>query len=225
MTTHVKFSSKAGGRMGGELAEPAGAGKVGGLVVVQEWHGITDQIKGKVDRFAREGWLALAPDLYHGKVAANDEQAAKMMGELDWPRAIGEIGDAVAHLRAHARCSGKVGVLGFCMGGALALAAAYQLEGLACAVPFYGLPQIPADKFSKVKAPIQAHFAKKDDWAKASTAEQIRDTIKSGGGHMDLFVYDAGHAFMRDGDPGHYDADASTAAWPRVLDFLEKHLG
>ena len=78
--------------------------------------------------------------------------------------------------------------------------------------PFYGLPQVPLDEFAKVKTPIQAHFAKKDDWAKASEAEKIREKVRSGGGHMDLFVYDAGHAFMRDGDPSHFDADASKAA-------------
>jgi carboxymethylenebutenolidase len=224
MTTHLKFTSKAGGQLSGELAEPAGTGHVGGLVVIQEWHGINEQIKAKVDRFAREGYLALAPDLYHGKIATNDEQAATLMSELDWPRAASEIADAVAYLRAHPRCNGKVGVLGFCMGGALAFGAARGIEGLACAVPFYGLPQIPAAEFAKVKTPIQAHFAKKDDWAKASVAEQIRDAVQSGGGHMDLFVYDAGHAFMRDGDPGHFDADASKAAWPRALEFLKKHL-
>jgi carboxymethylenebutenolidase len=224
MTTHVTFTSKAGGQLGGALAEPAGAGKVGGLVVIQEWHGITDQIKGKVERFAREGYLAIAPDLYHGQVAKNDEQAQKLMGELDFPRAVGEIGDAAAHLRAHARSNGKVGVLGYCMGGALSFMAAFHLEGIACAVPFYGLPHVPPEKFAKVKTPIQAHFAKRDDWAKASVAEQVKSAVESGGGHMELFVYDAGHAFMRDGDPSKFDEAASKAAWPRVLEFLKKHL-
>ena len=224
MTTQVKFASKAGGELEGALAEPAGAGKVGGLVVLQEWHGVNAQMKAKCDRFAQAGYLSLAPDLYHGKVAANDEEAGKLMGQLDWGHAVAEIGDAVAHLRGHARSNGKVGVLGFCMGGALTLAASRYVEGLACAVPFYGLPTTPLDEFAKVKTPIQAHFAKVDDWAKASVAEQIQAKVKSGGGHMDLFVYDAGHAFMRDGDPGHYDADAAKLAWDRTLEFLKKHL-
>ncbi len=224
MTTNVKFSSKAGGQLEGALAEPAGAGKSGALIVLQEWHGVNDQIRGKCDRFAKEGYLALAPDLYHGKVAKNDEEAGKLMGQLDWQRAVAEIGDAVAYLRSHPRSNGKVGVLGFCMGGALTLASARWIDGLACAVAFYGLPQLPVDEFAKVRTPIQAHFAKKDDWAKASVAEQIQAKVKSGGGHMDLFVYDAGHAFMRDGDPGHYDEAAAKAAWPRALEFLRKHL-
>jgi carboxymethylenebutenolidase len=224
MTTHVTMASKAGGQLGGEQAEPGGSGNVGGVVVVQEWHGITDQIKAKVERFAREGYLSIAPDLYHGKLAKNDEQAGKLMGELDFPRAVTEIGDAVAHLRAHPRCNGKVAVLGFCMGGALSFLAALNVEGIACAVPFYGLPPIPPEKFAHVKTPIQAHFAKRDDWAKASTAEQVKSAVNSGGGHMELFVYDAGHAFMRDGDPSKFDEAASKAAWPRAFEFLKKHL-
>ena len=225
MTTQVTLSSKASAQLEGVLAEPAGAGKVGGLVVIQEWHGVNDQIKEKVERFAKAGYLSVAPDLYHGKIAKNDDEAGQLMGQLDWQKAAAEIGEAVTYLRGHARCSGKVGVLGFCMGGALTLMASRYVEGLACAVPFYGLPTMPLDEFTKVKTPIQAHFAKKDDWAKASVAEQIQEKVRSGGGHMDLFVYDAGHAFMRDGDPTHFDAEASKLAWARATEFLKKYLG
>lgn len=224
MSTMEKFSSKSG-EVAGAIAAPAGTGKTGGLVVIQEWHGLNDQMKGKVDRFAKEGFLALCPDLYHGKVASNDQDAAALMNQLDWGRAIQDIGAAAAHLRAHARCNGKVAVLGFCMGGALAFAAALNVEGLACAVPFYGLPQIPPDQLSKVRIPLQAHFAKKDEWAKASVAEDIQKKMRAAGGHMDLFVYDAGHAFMRETDPSKYDAPSAKLAWERTLDFLHKHLG
>jgi carboxymethylenebutenolidase len=224
MATQLKFPSKAGGQLGGALAEPAGTANVGSIVVVQEWHGVNDHIRALCDRFAKAGYLALAPDLYHGKVATNDGDASKMMGELQWPRAVGEIGDAVAYLRAHARSNGKIGIVGFCMGGALTFAATRQLEGLACAVPFYGLPQVPASQFAGIKTPISAHFARKDDWAKASVAEQIRESVRSGGGQMDVFVYDAGHAFMREGDASKYDANASKLAWERTFEFLKKHL-
>lgn len=224
MSTMEKFSSKSG-HVACAIAEPAGAGKVGGLVVIQEWHGLNDQMKGKVDRFAKEGFLAVCPDLYHGKVATNDQDAAALMNQLDWGRAIQDIGGAAAHLRGHARCSGKIGVLGFCMGGALAFAAALNVEGFACAVPFYGLPQISPDQLAKIKVPVQAHFAKRDEWAKASVAEDIQQKIRAAGGHMDLYVYDAGHAFMRDTDPSKYDAPSAKVAWERTLDFLHKHLG
>lgn len=220
MTKRVKFGS-----LEGEMAEPEGAGKVGGLVVVQEWHGLTEQMKGKVERFAKAGYLALAPDLYHGKVAKNDGEAQELMGKLDWQQATNEIAAAAQHLRSNARFNGKVGVLGFCMGGALTLAAARYVDGLACGVAFYGIPQVPIEEFAKVKTPLQAHFAKKDDWAKPEKAEEIRKKVLAGGGTMELYVYDAGHAFMRDGDPSHFDAEASKVAWARTLEFLKKHLG
>jgi carboxymethylenebutenolidase len=223
MSTMVKFSSKAG-QVEGAITEPAGTSRVGGVVVIQEWHGLNDQMKGKVDRFAKEGFLALCPDLYHGKVASNDQDAAALMNQLDWGKAVPEIGAAAAYLRGHARSNGKVAVLGFCMGGALAFAAALNVDGLACAVPFYGLPQIPPDHLGKIRIPVQAHFAKHDEWAKASVAEEIQKKIRAAGGHMDLYVYDAGHAFMRETDPSKYDAPSAKLAWERTLDFLRKHL-
>jgi carboxymethylenebutenolidase len=223
MSQTAKFSSK-GETLEGALAEPAGDGKVGALVVLPEWHGLNAQMKAKCDRFAGAGYLSLSPDLYHGKVATNDDEAGKLMGQLDWGRAVAEIGAAVAFLRGHARSNGKVGVVGFCMGGALTFAASRHLDGLACAVPFYGVPDLPMDEYAKVKTPIQAHFAKTDDWAKASIAEEIQKKVRAGGGHMDLFVYDAGHAFMREGDPSHYDAAAAKLAWERATEFLKKHL-
>jgi carboxymethylenebutenolidase len=224
MSTMVKFSSKSG-QLSGAIAEPAGTHHVGGVVVIQEWHGLNDQMKGKVDRFAKEGFLALCPDLYQGKVATSDQDAATLMNQLDWGHAVADIGATAAHLRGHARSNGKVGVLGFCMGGALAFAAALNVDGLACAVPFYGVPQIPLDQLAKIKIPVQAHFAKKDEWAKASVAEEIQKKSRAAGGHMDLYVYDAGHAFMRETDASKYDAPSAKLAWERTLDFLRKHLG
>lgn len=223
MSTMVKFSSKSADAQGA-ISEPAGAGKSGGLVVIQEWHGLNDEMKKKVDRFAKEGFVSLCPDLYHGKVANNDQDAAALMNQLDWGKAVPEIGGAVAHLRAHPRCNGKVGVLGFCMGGALTFAAALKVEGITCAVPFYGLPQIPPDELAKIRIPVQAHFAKRDEWAKASVAEEIQKKVRAAGGQMELHTYEAGHAFMRDTDPSKYDAPSAKLAWERALDFLRKHL-
>jgi carboxymethylenebutenolidase len=223
MSTMVKYTGK-GGQLEGAIAEPAGTGKVGAVVVLQEWHGVTDQMKGKVDRVAGAGYLGLCPDLYHGKIASDDTVAAELMGKLVWDDAIAEIGDALAHLRAHPRSNGKVGLLGFCMGGALTLAGSLRLEGIACAVPFYGLPHIPVEKYARLKVPVLGHYAKTDEWAKASVAEEIEKTVRSGGGHMAVFVYDAGHAFMRETDPTKYDATSAKLAWERTTEFLKKHL-
>jgi carboxymethylenebutenolidase len=147
-----------------------------------------------------------------------------MMGALDSRKAVSEIASAVARLKADPECNGRVAVVGFCMGGALTLAAACAVDGLAAAVPFYGLPQLTMDAYAKVKAPVQAHFAKKDDWAKASVAEEIQKSVRSGGGQMDLFVYDAGHAFMRWTDPAVYDGTNAGLAWERAIAFLKRHL-
>jgi carboxymethylenebutenolidase len=224
MTTIVKVPAKAGGQIEGALAEPAGSAKAGGLVVLQEWHGVNDIMKTQCDRFAGAGFLSMVPDLYHGKVAKDDAEAGALMGGLDWAKAVAEIGDSIAYLRSHPRCNGKVAVTGFCMGGALTFAATRWLEGIACAVPFYGLPSIPVEDFARVRTPIQAHFAKVDDWAKASVAEEIQKTVRAGGGQMDLFLYDAGHAFMRSSDPGKYAPDAAKLAWERATQFLREHL-
>jgi carboxymethylenebutenolidase len=223
---HIEFSAKTGS-CGGELAEPgpsAGA-KVGALVVVQEWHGINDEMRGKVTRFASEGYLALAPDLYHGKCAKNDDEAGKLMSALDFGKAVAEIGAAVQYLKEQPRSNGKVGVLGFCMGGALTFAAAANVPGLACAVPFYGLPDVSKLDFAKVTAPIQAHFAGHDDWASPDRARKLAKELEALGKSIELHVYDgAGHAFMRDSDPAKYHEASAKKAWERTLAFLKQHL-
>jgi carboxymethylenebutenolidase len=223
MTTHVQIPSKSK-PLPGARAEPAGAARIGGVVVVQEWWGLSEFIKGTCDRLAKEGLLAVAPDLYRGVMAQSKAEAASMMGALDFKQAVTDIGDSVALLRADGRCNGRVAVLGFCMGGALTFATAATLEGLAAVVPFYGLPQLPNEALAKIKAPIQAHFAAQDDWAKASSAKAIRDAVEGGGGTMDLFVYDTVHAFMRSTDASVYSEPHADVAWGRAVAFLKQHL-
>jgi carboxymethylenebutenolidase len=224
MATQVNFASKTGEQIGAALAEPQGSTQAGGVVVVQEWWGVNDYIRSICDRFAEAGFVALAPDLFHGKQPKTVEDAGKLMTALDKKSAIAEIADAVAFLKSRARCSGKVAVVGFCMGGALTFASARHVDGISAAVPFYGIPDLPMDEYSKVRVPILAHFAKKDDWAKASVAEEIQKRVRAGGGRMDLFVYDAGHAFMRDTDPHVHDPASAQLAWDRTVAFLKTHI-
>jgi carboxymethylenebutenolidase len=224
MTKRVTFTGK-NGSLEGELALPKGDGKAPALLVIQEWHGVTDYMRSLVDRFAEAGFVAMAPDLYHGKVAKNDDEAGAMMKGLDFAGAVAEIGSGAAFLKSHERCSGKVGITGFCLGGALTFATALNVSGLSAAVPFYGLPQIPAEKFASVKTPILAHFAKKDDWATPAGAEAIKAAIEKGGGSMELHTYDGGHAFMRNTDATKYHEASAKLAWERTIAFLKKHLG
>jgi carboxymethylenebutenolidase len=226
MTTMVTFSLGNAGQMKGALSEPPGSGKVGGLVVVHEWHGLNEVMRAHCQQFAQAGFLALAPDLYHGKLAENDEEAAKLIGAFDFQKAVGELGHAVGYLRSHPRCNGRVAVAGFCLGGALTLAAARHVRpALEAAVPFYGLPRIAPEEFAEVKTPICGHYAKVDDWANPSVAEEIQKAARSGGGAMDLYVYDAGHAFMRSTDSSKFEPKSAALAWQRTVEFLHTHIG
>jgi carboxymethylenebutenolidase len=221
MSKRITFA----GKLEGELAEPADTGKTGALVLIQEWWGINDHVRSLVDRFAKDGFVVLAPDLYHGRVTKDSGEAGKWMGELDKPKAIQEIGQAIAHLKEHPRSNGKVGVLGFCMGGALTFASAGNLPGIAAAVAFYGLPGELVKDWSKVTAPIQAHFAKKDGWATPAGAQEIKDAIdKAGKTTMELHLYDADHAFVNDTRPEVHDPENAKLAWGRAVAFLKKHL-
>jgi carboxymethylenebutenolidase len=208
----------------GAVAEPEGFTTAGGVVIVQEWFGINDDMKKMVDRFAAAGFVAVAPDLYHGKIARSEDEASQMMNALDFGKAASEVGQAVEYLKTNARCNDKVAVLGFCMGGALAFVAACSVPGLAAVVAFYGAPDIDKLDLRRVTAPIQAHFAKRDEWAAPSKAEAIKKQLDALGKPMELHVYDAGHAFMRDSDPAKHDAPSARLAWERATAFLKKHL-
>lgn len=214
-TERVTIPTKTGA-IEGVLEIPATTGRGAGIVVVHEWWGVNEQIQTIAKRWCEAGLLALVPDLYHGKVAANAAEAGALMKALDFPNAVQEIGAAVEYLRT--RSNGKVCVTGYCMGGALTLAAAVNLRGLAATVPFYGLP---GDlDWSKVDAPVQAHFAQHDDWATVDGAQKIRDSVKVA---MELYVYDAQHAFCNETRPEVYNADAARQAWDRAVAFVRTH--
>jgi carboxymethylenebutenolidase len=216
-TQRVTFPSSAGQASGVLVSPAAGAGaKPPGVVVLQEWWGVNDQIQSVAQRYADAGFVALVPDLYHGQVAKDAEEAGRMMKALDFGKAVQEIAGAVAFLRDQS--SGKVAVTGYCLGGALAFASAVNIHGLAAVVPFYGLP---GDlDWSKIDAPVQAHFAKHDDWATVAGAQKIKDAVKV---PMELHVYDAQHAFANDRRPDVYNVEAAKQAWNHALSFLRAH--
>jgi carboxymethylenebutenolidase len=221
MTERVTFTSRDGDSIQGAFAAPTGAGPAPAIVVLQEYWGVNDHICRMVERFAAEGFLAVAPDLYHGVVTADAAEASALLGKMDWPRAVSEIAGATAWLRKHPRSTGKVAVVGFCMGGALAFAAAASIPDLACAVPFYGVPS-PQD-WSKVTAPVQAHFAATDQWASPDAGRAIQAAIEGAGKSMELHVYDAQHAFMNDSRPTVYSTEHAPQAWARALAFVKQH--
>lgn len=220
MTQRVTFPAKSG-EVAGVLALPEGDTRVPGVVLIHEYWGVNEQIQTAAERWAKEGFAVLVPDLYHGHVAKTADDAAAAMGKLDWGKAVQEIAGAVAYLRGHARSTGKVALTGYCMGGALTFAAACAIPDLAAAVPFYGVPG-QAD-WSKVTAPVQAHFAQHDEWATIAKGEQIKAALAEHGKAMELFTYDAQHAFCNDRRPEVYAPEAAKQAWSRAVAFVRQH--
>ena len=203
------------------LALPKAEGRHPAVVVIQEWWGVNDQIKGTCDKWAGEGFLALAPDLYHGEVVPFGDagKAGELMNKLDRPKALQEIAAAIEKLRAHPRCNGKIVVTGYCMGGAMTLATAATVKGLAAAIPFYGLP--PGADWSHVTAPVQMHVAEHDDWVTVDAAKKVQHAL---GNKMELHTYDAHHAFCNERRPEVYNASACAQAWQRAVTFAKQHV-
>jgi carboxymethylenebutenolidase len=217
-TQRVTFPTRAGDATGVLVLPTGGAAGAPGVVVLQEWWGINEQLQAVAVRYADAGFVALIPDLYHGALAADADEARRLMQALDAARAVDEIAGAVAMLRAHG--SAKVAITGYCLGGALAFRAAVAIRGLAAVVPYYGLPG-PQD-WAKIDAPIQAHFAQHDDWATVAGAEAVKAAVRV---PMELHTYDAQHAFCNERRPEVYHAEAAHLAWSRTLAFLRAHTG
>lgn len=218
----TKFARPDGKETACYVAEPKGAAR-GNIVVIQEWWGLTPHIKKLCDRFAAEGYRALAPDLYEGEVMKTADEASHKMGHLNWGDAVSQnIAGAVAHLK---KSGGKIAVTGFCMGGALTILAAVNLP-IDAAIPFYGIPPAEAADPSKIKAPFLGHFAAIDDWCTAELIGKLEAKLKAGGVPYELHRYEgAHHAFMNEGRPEVFDPKASKLAWDRTIAFLRAKVG
>ncbi|HEU4536754.1 MAG TPA: alpha/beta fold hydrolase [Polyangiaceae bacterium] len=224
MTQRVTISSPGQADVRGELALPPPGLRAPALVLVHGEWGVNDHVRSIADRLGREGFLVYAPDLYHGKVTKDPSEASALASALDWKRALAEIASSVAFLGDHVYGNGRVGVIGFGLGGGLAFAAA-ALEGVAAAVPFYGLPKPEFAPWQRPRAPLQAHFAARAAGAKPGLAREIQAKVEASGGSMELHVYEADHAFLNDARPEAYDAAAAALAWGRAVAFLKKTLG
>lgn len=207
------------------LALPPGDDRVPTIVIVHEYWGLNDETRAQADRFASEGFLALAVDLYAGVVATDPKEAARLSSEMKTEEALRIIGDAVAFAKAHPRSNGKVAITGFCLGGGQAIAAVCNVVGIDAAVPFYGTPPERFVDFTKTKAPLLGHFATKDAFIDRARVEGIAEKARAAGVSFELHFYDAGHAFMRVGDPSAYDETSATLAWSRTMAFLKTALG
>jgi carboxymethylenebutenolidase len=216
----IDFNRPDGGQTQGYLAD-AGAGTPC-VVVIQEWWGLNAQIKSVADRLAEAGFTALAPDLYRGRLASSADEASHMMNGLDFPDATHQdLQGAVSYLRARGQ---KVGVMGFCMGGALTIAAAVHVPALDAAVCFYGIPPKEFADPAQITVPFMGHFASKDDWCTPAAAASLEQAMRAAGQTPEMHHYDAPHAFFNASRPEVYDAACSELAWARTLAFLRQHL-
>jgi carboxymethylenebutenolidase len=216
----MSFTRPDGGSSRGYLAE-AGPARPG-LIVIQEWWGLNEHICSIADRFAAAGFTALAPDLYRGRLASSRDEARHMMDGLDFPDATYQ--DIRGGVQLLARQCSKVGVTGFCMGGALTIAAAVHLSEISAAVCFYGIPPKEFADPAKIRIPFQAHFANQDDWCTPKLVEVIEAEMLAAGVPAQVFRYAAAHAFFNATRPEVYDADSAKIAWERTIAFFGRHL-
>ena len=219
MGTMIEFARPDRSQTKGYLAT-AGDGRPG-VVVIQEWWGLNDQICGVADRFARAGYNALAPDLYKGRVVATPDEANHLMSGLDFPDATHQdLRGAAQHLKG---TSDKVAVLGFCMGGALTVAALVHLPDIAAGVCFYGIPPKEFADPAKIRVPFEGHFARQDDWCTPALVDELEGAMKAAGATPEIYRYDAAHAFFNERSAA-YDLASANQAWERTAAFLEKRL-
>jgi carboxymethylenebutenolidase len=222
----VEFASN-GGTASGYLATP---GTGGGLpvVVIQEWWGLVPHIEEVCDRFADEGFVALAPDLYRGETTSEPDEAGKLMMALNVEQAAKDMSgavDKVAEVAGH----DEVGTMGFCMGGGLALVlAAHRPDKVKACVPFYGLipwPDAQPD-WSKLDAAVEGHFAEKDAFFGPDQVRALQSTLEGHGKRANLVIHPGvDHAFFNDTRPEVYDDESARRAWQSALAFLRRELG
>ena len=220
--TIVQFPSN-GHATDGYLATPT-SGKGPGVLVIQEWWGLVGHIKKVCDRFAASGFSALAPDMFHGKTASEPDGAGKLFMALNIAQAEKDLRGAAAYLLQHS-ATAKVGAVGFCMGGQLALFAATLNPSVGACVDFYGIhPNVKPD-YSKLSGPVLGLFAEKDQFVNPAAARALDAAIKGAGRQSEIHIYPGvDHAFFNDERADVYDKAAAEDAWKRTTDFFKKHL-
>jgi carboxymethylenebutenolidase len=209
----------------GWFAKP-GSGKGPAVVVIQEWWGLVPHIKDVTERFAKEGFVALAPDLYHGKTTTSPDEAGRLLMEMDAERAGREIAAAGAFLLNRPECTSKsFGVVGFCMGGALAQYAATSNPSVGAAVSFYGgFKKVPL-RWENLSGPILLIYGELDEGVPASEAKPLEDKLKALGKKAETIIFrGAPHGFFNDTRPGIYREECAKDAWQRTVDHFRAHL-
>ncbi len=222
----VQFRSNGATADGYLAIPPAGSGP--GVVVIQEWWGLVDHIRDLCDRLAGEGFVALAPDLFHGEKTTEPDEAGKLMMELDIERAARDMSGAVDYLLGSDAVTGdRIGAIGFCMGGGLVLVlAARNGDKVGATVPFYSVFAGDVPDLSGITGPVLGHFGEEDEGASPDKARDLEATIHEQAGVEVTFHFyrGAGHAFFNDDRPEAYSAEHAARAWELTLQFLRANL-
>lgn len=220
----IEFPSN-GRQTPGYLSIPA-SGSGPGVVVIQEWWGLVGHIKDVADRFAAEGFVDLAPDLYYGKSTTEPDEAAKLMMSMEMDKAARDLSGAVDYLLAHdAVTPKKVGSVGYCLGGGLSLFLATVKPVDACVIYYGVLPGVQPD-LSQLRSPVLGHYAEHDDFANPAAARALEAQIRATGVPVDFHIYEGtDHAFFNDDRPEIYVEAAAKQSWDRTLAFFRQHLG
>ena len=218
----VEFPSN-GHTAKGYLATPT-SGKGPGVIVIQEWWGLVGHIKKVCDRFAAAGYSALAPDLYHGETASEPDAAGKLFMALNIQRAEKDLSGAAKYLARHSSTA-KLGAVGFCMGGQLALFAGCTNANVGAVVDFYGIhPNVKPD-YAKLAGSVLGLYAERDGFVTPAVARQVDADIRKAGKSSEIHIYPGvDHAFFNDERPDVYDRVAAEDAWRRTLTFFRQHL-
>jgi carboxymethylenebutenolidase len=220
----IRYSSDDDAVAAYRAVPPSGRGA--GVLVIQERWGLVDHIRDVCDRLAREGFVALAPDLYRGEAGAEPDAAGRLMMDLEIPRALGDLDAAVLELlNTHAAEGPRVGVAGFGMGGQLALAAGSRNRRIGAVADFYGVhPHVTLD-LSHCEAPVLAVFAENDEFIPPEAVSRLADELEAAGVRASVrTVPGTRHAFMNDSRPDVYDATAAAEGWDAMLSFFRAEL-
>lgn len=229
MGSTINFQRPDGATAQGYLAEPNDAGGAPAIVVIQEWWGLNDQIRGVAERIAAAGYRALVPDLYRGKSTVAAEEAHHLMDSLNFADAASQdVRGAVQYLKAGSK---KVGVTGYCMGGALTVLAATMVPEVDAGVIWYGYPPLEFVDASKIKAPLLAHWAEQDGAFDIAGVDALEEKLRGAGVAYSGYRYLAHHGFANETAQGpgriaitQYDAAWAQMAWDRTFSFFGRHL-
>jgi carboxymethylenebutenolidase len=205
----------------GLLDDSAGPGAPA-VIVIHEWWGLNEQVRGLARRLAADGFCAFAVDLYQGTLAKDAAQAAALMAALDAKRTLAELHAAVQALLQKA--SGRVGVMGFCMGGAYALATAAHDSEVKAVVAYYGIPKPEVADVRRIRAKVLGHYASRDEHVSPERVDALQKTLQKAHVTATLYRYEADHAFANEKRPEVYAPEAAELAWKRTLAFLHAAL-